>query len=332
MSTPEPTGWSNGFPAVLSERSHTRQPVIGSTDRSMIPGSPITVSSSTPRVNRASQPRPALTGFAVQDDGVETELDLAAYLRRIGFAGSAEPTLACLRDVHFAHAVSIPFENLDILLGRQIRLDLASLQAKLVTGGRGGYCFEHNSLLAAELETIGFTVTRLAARVRFGRREVGARSHMLLRVDADGRPWLADVGFGGSGLLQPMSFEPGPAVTQFGWTYRLVADGPERVLQTSEPGGWVDQYAFTLDPQHPIDYEVANHYTSTHPNSPFTRTLTVQRPQPGNPEVRVVVRGRKLIEYSPGGRSTSRRISDHDLLSVLAKRFGLVFPATTRFP
>jgi N-hydroxyarylamine O-acetyltransferase len=260
------------------------------------------------------------------------DLDLDAYLRRIGHPGKPEPTLACLRDVHLAHAVSIPFENLDILLGRPIRLDLEGLQAKLVTGGRGGYCFEQNSLLAAALESIGFTVTRLAARVRFGRREIGARSHMLLRVETDGGPWLADVGFGGSGLLQPMAFEPGPSVEQFGWSYRLIPDGPERVLQTEGPDGWADQYAFTLEPQHPIDYEVANHYTSTHPDSPFTRTLTAQRPEPGSPEVRVVLRGRKLSEYRPGGRSATERISDHDLVNVLAGRFGLVFPASTRFP
>jgi N-hydroxyarylamine O-acetyltransferase len=260
------------------------------------------------------------------------ELDLDAYVRRIRYAGTVGPTLACLRDVHLAHAVSIPFENLDILLGRPIRLDLESLQAKLVTGGRGGYCFEHNTLFAAALESVGFHVTRLAARVRFGRRETGPRSHMLLRVEADGGPWLADVGFGGSGLLQPMPFEPGPSVTQFGWSYRLVTEGSERVLQTGQPEGWADQYAFTLDPQHAIDYEVANHYTSTHPDSPFTRTLTAQRPEPGSPNVRVVLRGRKLREYRPGGRSAITRIADKDLLNVLAERFGLEFPATTRFP
>lgn len=266
----------------------------------------------------------------MQDDAVEFDLD--AYLQRIGQSGRTEPTLACLRDIHLAHAVSIPFENVDILLGRPIRLDLESLQAKLVAGGRGGYCFEQNSLFAAALESIGFNVTRLAARVRFARREIGARSHMLLRVEADGEPWLADVGFGGSGLLQPMPFEPGSAVAQFGWSYRLVAEASERVLQTGGPDGWVDQYAFTLDPQHPIDYEVANHYTSTHPDSPFTRTLTAQRPEPGNPDVRVVLRGRKLSEYRPDGRSATERISDRDLLRVLADRFGLVFPATTRLP
>ncbi|HEY7401544.1 MAG TPA: arylamine N-acetyltransferase [Actinomycetota bacterium] len=260
------------------------------------------------------------------------DLDLDAYLRRIGLAGRPEPTLATLREVHLAHAVTIPFENLDILIGKPIALDLDSLQAKLVAGARGGYCFEHNTLFAAVLEAAGFAVTRLAARVRFGRKEAGPRSHMLLRVEAGGEPWLADVGFGGTGLLQPIPFEPGPPITQFGWTYRLVDEGPERVLQTQSDDGWADQYAFTQEPQLAIDYVVANHYTSTHPDSPFTRTLTAQRPEPGHPEARLVLRGRKLSEYRPDQPSITERVSDDDVLHVLASRFGLALPATTTLP
>src|SRR5258706_15142470 len=91
-------------------------------------------------------------------------LDLDAYLSRIGHRGVHEPTLATLQALHLAHATHIPFENLDILLGRPIRIDLASLQAKLVFGGRGGYCFEQNTLFAAVLQELGFDVTLLAAR------------------------------------------------------------------------------------------------------------------------------------------------------------------------
>src|SRR5271169_2357064 len=104
-------------------------------------------------------------------------LDLAAYARRIGHPGELAPTLETLKNLHLAHATHIPFENLDILLGQPIRLDLESLWAKLVTGGRGGYCFEQNALFAAVLETIGFRVTRLAARVRMGAAQVRPRSH-----------------------------------------------------------------------------------------------------------------------------------------------------------
>ena len=116
----------------------------------------------------------------------------------------------------------IPFENLDIQLGRPIRLDLESIQSKLVRGRRGGYCYEQNSLFAAVLERIGFRVTTLAARVRKGASRVLPRTHMLLSVDAADSPWLADVGFGTGGLLKPVAMLPGRASRQFAWNFRLV--------------------------------------------------------------------------------------------------------------
>src|SRR5262245_49690105 len=94
-------------------------------------------------------------------------IDLAAYFERISYAGDTSPSRATLEALHLAHATHIPFENLDVLLGRPIRLDLASLQAKLVRDRRGGYCFEQNRLFASVLESLGFAVTTLAARVRF---------------------------------------------------------------------------------------------------------------------------------------------------------------------
>ena len=117
-------------------------------------------------------------------------LDLDAYLRRIDYGGALEPTLPALQALHLAHATHIPFENLDILLGRSIGLDLESLQAKLVAGGRGGYCFEQNTLFAAALRALGFDVTLLAARVRFGANRVLPRTHMTLSVRVNDTAWL----------------------------------------------------------------------------------------------------------------------------------------------
>src|ERR1700732_3402975 len=151
-------------------------------------------------------------------------IDLNAYLGRVGYTGDRRPTASMLRELHLAHATHIPFENLDILLGRPIQLDLESLQAKLVHGKRGGYCFEQNLLFAAALEGLGFSVTRLAARVRLGRAQLLPRTHMLLKVDVDGGPWLADVGFGGEGLLLPVPMSPGDVSRQDCWTYRVSED------------------------------------------------------------------------------------------------------------
>jgi N-hydroxyarylamine O-acetyltransferase len=254
-------------------------------------------------------------------------LDLDAYLERIGYEGPVEPTLEVLDALQLAHATTIPFENLDILLGRPIRLDLPSLQGKLVRDRRGGYCFEHNRLFAAALEAAGFGVTRLGARVRFGARSVTARTHMALLVETDGEVRLSDVGFGGGSILGSLPMRTGPEVEQFGWRFRLVDDDGARVLQTHRPNGWIDLYSFTFEPQYPVDDEMANHFASTHPSSPFTRTLTAQLCAP---ERSLILRGRKLIEETPT-RQTASRVLDDELLEVLADRFTLSFPPGTRF-
>ena len=257
-------------------------------------------------------------------------LDLAAYLRRVEYEGALEPTAEVLRALHLAHATHIPFENLDVLLGRPIRLDLASLQAKLVHAGRGGYCFEQNSLFAAVLEEIGFDVTRLAARVRSGATAVLPRTHMLLLVRCEGKTWLADVGFGAEGLLHPVPFGKGEVSEQYAWSYRVAQeDGGLWVLQSLHGEGWSDLYAFTLEPQHAVDYEMANHFTSTHPESRFRRTVTAQL---AAPSVRRVLRGRELV-VDEGSAVTRRTIDGPDeLLAVLDESFGLRLPAGTKLP
>jgi N-hydroxyarylamine O-acetyltransferase len=255
-------------------------------------------------------------------------VNIDGYLRRIDYAGALEPSAATLAALHLAHATHIPFENLDILLGKPIKLDLGSLEQKLIAQRRGGYCFEHNLLFAAVLEQLGFTVTRLLARVRYRTTAVLPRTHMTLLVDlADGR-WLADVGFGSDGLLLPVPFGEGVESRQFLWTYRVASEGPRWVMQSFRDGAWFDLYAFTLDPQEPIDYEAPNWYTSTHPNSRFVQTLTAQRL---GAEERLTLRNRELVT-DRGDSVTSRTLQDHaEIMAVLADSFGLDFPPGTVF-
>ncbi len=255
-------------------------------------------------------------------------LDLAAYARRIEHQGELTPTLETLQALHLAHATHIPFENLDVLLRRPIRLDLDSLWAKLVVGGRGGYCFEQNALFAAVLEKIGFRVTRLAARVRMGAAQVRPRSHMLLAVNLDGKNWLADVGFGAEVFLHPIPLASGAVTPQFGWKYRVIAEGPAHVLQSLRPDGWLDLYSFTLEEQYAVDYEVSNYFTSTNPNSPFVNTLLVQLP---GAVCRRMLMNRRLIEYQPEATSETTVPDDDALIEVLAEHFRLQFPTGTRF-
>ncbi len=254
-------------------------------------------------------------------------LDLDAYLRRIGHSGALDPSRSTLAALHLAHASRIPFENLDILLGRPIRLDLEALQAKLVGEARGGYCFEQNALFAAVLERLGYAVTRLAARVRYRTTRLLPRTHMLLLVEAGGASWVADVGFGLEGLLMPLPLRPAEEARQYGRTYRLVADTGGWVLQMHDGGAWADLYAFTLEPQFPADYAMAHHYTSTHPDSGFVRNLVVQLPGVVR---RKVLRNRELAIEEAGSVARRTIESDDELVDVLAAEFGLRLPPGSR--
>ena len=256
------------------------------------------------------------------------ELDLEGYLTRIGYAGGLEPTIETLTALHRAHVLSIPFENLDILLGRPIRLDLESLQAKLVHGRRGGYCFEQNALFAAVLEHLRFQVTGLAARVSMGEERTTPRTHMIIAVDIAGARWLADVGFGGDTLLDPIAFDDDEPVRQGAWAFRLVDEGDVRILWGLRPDGWIDLYTFSEEPQLPVDYEVANHYTSTWPRSPFVTKVIAQRS--GLEERWMLIEDELRVER-PDGTERWAIGSDVERLTILADRFGLVFPDDTRF-
>ena len=200
---------------------------------------------------------------------------LNAYLARVGLSDRADPP--SLAQVHRAHVVAIPFENLDPHRGVPVSLEREALVRKLVHDRRGGYCFEQNLLLAAALEALGAGVELMLARVRRGRPpgRVSPRTHLVLRVTAGGRVWLADVGFGNGTLLEPIPFGPGAVHEQSGWRFRVVAEGPAHVLQTERDGAWTDVYSFLPEPVPFVDLETSNWFTATHPRSPFVSGLIV---------------------------------------------------------
>ncbi len=257
---------------------------------------------------------------------VNLDLNLDAYLRRIGLAEAPAADLAGLRTLHLAHATSIPFENLDIQLGLPINLDLGSLQAKLVGRRRGGYCFEHNTLFLAVLKAIGFDAIACEARVRLGAQELLPRTHMLLLVTLAGAPWLCDVGFGGEGLLLPVPLD-GAGHDQFQNTYRVAAEGSLRVLQSCHDGAWEELYAFVPEERFPVDFILANHYTSTHPESRFLTTLTAQLP---GPEVRRILRNRAYAELR-GDQAEGRELAPEQVIPTLRNVFGIEVPEGAKF-
>ncbi len=262
------------------------------------------------------------------DVSVSSGIDLSSYLDRIDYSGVLEPTYEVLESLHLAHATHIPFENLDVLLKRPIRLDIENLQNKMVKNHRGGYCFEHNLLFSAVLKEIGFSVTQLAARVRYRAKGLPPRTHMLLLVDINGSRFIADVGFGAEGLLLPIPFINKQPAKQYAWTYRITKENNSWVLQSYHDGTWSDLYIFTLEPHYQIDYEVASHYVSTHPDSRFVRTLTVQQTLPA---VRKTLRNNGLIIDDSSSVTTSQIQSDEELMQTLDETFGLRFPAGTVF-
>jgi len=245
---------------------------------------------------------------------------LPAYLARIGAdTTSPLPDLPTLRQLHVAHVGAVPFENLDVQCGRGVRLDLASLVDKLIVRRRGGYCFEQNTVFMHALEAIGFTVTPCEARVRPpGGTAILSRSHMVLIVTLEGRRWLADVGFGGEGLLQPVTLD-GEEDFQIDRTMRVSVEGPLRVLQSSHGAGWQDCYAFVPELRYPIDFEVANWWVSTYPGSVFRQRLTVQRTLPDS---RHVLRQLTYWIHSPRGVET-REIDRSDFTDIVRDVFGL---------
>ena len=262
------------------------------------------------------------------------DLDLDAYLTRIDFDGERAATTRTLAALHRAHTTSIPFENLELMLGRPIVLDLDSLQDKLIRHNRGGYCYEHVTVFAAALERLGFRFTALAGRVTLGADAMRPRTHALIVVEFDDhRRWLCDVGFG-RGPLEPVELVAGNEVNQDGWQLRLSSTplgADTEVLHPDEwtlwqrssvdgKVGWLDRHVFTLDPQYPVDYVVGNHYVSTAPRSPFTARPFVQR---FAAEVQHVLDGTTWTTTNPDGSTSTRDVDVSAVPALLADTFGI---------
>lgn len=219
-------------------------------------------------------------------------MDFDAYAERIGYRGTSAPNVDTLEGIVLGHALRIPFENLDIHLGRPIDLDPPRVFEKLVGRRRGGYCFEQNGLLLEMLRAIGFTVRPLAARVLWGNPEKDRpRTHMLLEVEIGSRTFLADVGFGTQNLVAPLPFEPGMPRSVHGekyrlreipWDGRVLGTPPSFDVEVESAGGtWAPLYRMSLEEQRSVDFVMASWFCSTHPDSMFVKRKIVSLPEIG---------------------------------------------------
>jgi N-hydroxyarylamine O-acetyltransferase len=260
-------------------------------------------------------------------------VDLDRYFARTGarIDASHTVTLANLNEIVRGHVESIPFENLDVLLGRRVDLDPAALQHKLVRDRRGGYCFEQNALLLAVLEALGFTVRPLSGRVRYQRPRdyTPARTHLFVRVELD-TSWIVDAGVGAMSLTSALRLDTEDTQPTPHEPRRLIREAGRMFHQVQLAGAWHDVCEFTLEEMPPIDREVANWYTSAHPGSHFKSRLVVARALPDGGRIGLL--NRELTLRGRDGHATHRTLATPDeLLTVLADHFGLAFPSGTRF-
>lgn len=256
--------------------------------------------------------------------GVMT-MDVAAYLGRIGYTGPTEPTVDVLRGLVAAHNRSIPFENLDPLLGIPVAdLSADALTDKLVHRRRGGYCYEQNGLMGYVLAELGFEVDRLAGRVVWmsTSEELPAQTHEVLsvRVPGDDGPWLVDVGFGGQTLSSPIRLQSGRVQPTRHEPYRLRDHLDGYVLEAEIRGEWQPLYTFDIRPRPQIDLEVGSWYVSTHPKSGFVVGLSAALV---TDDARWNLRGRHLAIHRAGGTKRIRFATAADVLGALTDRFGI---------
>ena len=249
--------------------------------------------------------------------------ELGDYLKRIGYAGKCEPDLATLQALHQHHVQAIPFENLSVLLGYRISMDPAAIAEKIIRQKRGGYCFEQNTLFREVLRLIGYEVTPLLARVRWNvPPEVETPlTHMVLRVEVAGQSWLADVGFGAIGTPSPLCLDMTVEQATTHEPRRIVRTAHNCIHQVRIGDGWQDVYQFALTPPAPIDFELGNWYSCTHPKALFVNNLIVTRV---TPEGRVSIYNREFTWRDRQGKASISTIrSMGELHDLLREKFGL---------
>lgn len=248
-------------------------------------------------------------------------MDVELFLRRIGLQSLPDSPMKRLQAMHAAMTKTVPFENVAVLEGKSISLEPGDIFAKVVGQGRGGYCFELNALLAHLLEGFGYKVERLIGRVWASGAVAPALTHMTLRVFVEDQPYLCDVGFGGGTLREPLPWLVGAVAVQGPDSFRLDAtDNGETMLSRLADAEWKHLYSLLPCPVRSQDYIPANHYTSTHPNSHFTKGLVAAL---ATDTGRVTLRDRLFRTVSADGETERELTTFDEVVQVLGQEFGL---------
>jgi N-hydroxyarylamine O-acetyltransferase len=250
--------------------------------------------------------------------------DRKAWLERIGYSGPVSPSLEALNRLIFAHSHAISYETLDIMLGRPPKLDVATLQNKMIIGKRGGYCFEQNMLFRAGLRSLGYRITSLQGRVIRGMAIDAPRPaiHMLLQVELPEGSYLADVGFGNLAptcalLLKPQIEQDTPHEIM-----RFIDVGGELTLQARLKHSWEHIYRVIPYPKFDGEYEIANWYTATHPDTPYQGNIIAARPGPNRTRI-TMYNARVTVRDANGGAERRWLQNEAEYCDVLRGEFGL---------
>lgn len=257
-------------------------------------------------------------------------IDLEAYFARIEWGGSSSPTLETLTGLLSSHISRIPFENFDVLIGRPIRLDVVALQDKIIKGGRGGYCFEHATLFNSVLKALGFSLQEHAARItRAQPRSEAHRGHMFATVNIDGSDYVVDPGFSAYASQLPLLLEESEPIS--GATHYLTRDGREWILNVALPDAQFRGWMSTLEREIFIDFEIANHFTYTHPSSIFTQVIMASAVTPRG---RVNILNNSVNYLFDDVPRKEHLQSRSALRAVVSKHFGFDLPEleTIRVP
>lgn len=252
--------------------------------------------------------------------------DLALYLRRLGFDAPPAPTLETLRQLQLRHTGVFPFENLTTLSGEPVLIDLPSVERKVLHEGRGGYCYELNSLYLALLQSLGFEARGISGRVVMGQPEGAwtARTHRLSLVTLDGVRYISDVGFGGMVPTAPLLLDTADEQPTPHEPYRIEQHADGYTLSARVADEWRAMYIFDLQRQEDIDYAVGNWYVSTHPESPFARQLMVARTGEG---WRRTLNNGSFAIHRMGRDSERRQVADvQALIDLLQNEFDIRVP------
>jgi N-hydroxyarylamine O-acetyltransferase len=254
----------------------------------------------------------------------EDHFNQDAWLDRIGYRGERTPVLETLHGVIAAHSSAISYESIDVLLDRPPKLDLDSLQRKMIGSGRGGYCFEQNILFRGGLRSLGFDVTSLQARVVRGLAIDAPRPmlHMVLQVNLPEGPFLADVGFGNLAPTAPLVLSPDLEQDTPHEIMRFIRMGDELTLQSRLGDRWEHIYRVVPLPRVDAEYEICNWFTASHPDSPYRSNLIAARPGPGR--TRTTLFNARLNVRHATGEVERRTLNEKaEYRDVLAETFGL---------